>query len=445
MKQEEKEIILRSEDVTEILSSIPNWTLRWGISVIFILLILGVLLSFFIKYPDVLTAEITITTTNPPVILVAKTSGKLTVLLRKDKQDVKQGEVIAVIENTANYKDVLFLEEQIKKAIQSVNIEDSLLQIEINNKSHVSNNTQLAINVGELTPQYLQVLKTIKDFNLYQQINPVAKQIVLLKKDLADYQFLLSKYKRQQIINDEQLKLYEIDYIRDKKLFEEKAISAREYENKRKEYLNALNSNEQIKITISNVLIQINNTEKNILQLQIQDYQEWNKLKTELLQSSKNLLSEINKWKQLYLIQSPVTGKISFFNIWVVNQNIKSGDELFAIIPHQKQEYIGKCILPITNSGKLALHQKVNIKLDNYPYQEVGTLQGTVNNISEVPNKDHYMIDVKLPDKLITSYNKPIIYKEQMKGKAEIITIYYSISDRIFFNFKKLLNRNSKL
>ena len=57
--EEEKEIIIRTEEVNEILTSTPNWIFRWGISVIFILIIIGVTLSYFIRYPDILTADIT--------------------------------------------------------------------------------------------------------------------------------------------------------------------------------------------------------------------------------------------------------------------------------------------------------------------------------------------------------------------------------------------------
>jgi multidrug resistance efflux pump len=298
-----------------------------------------------------------------------------------------------------------------------------------------------SVKVGELTPIYLQFLKSIKDANLYKNINPFKRQILLLQKDLISYTDLLAKYKKQESINKEQLTLVETDYNRDKSLYESKTISAREYDNKKKEYLNALNSNEQVKITVSNALIQINSIEKNILQLQIQDYQEQAKLKNDLSQNLKTLSSEINKWKQLYLIQSPTNGKISFFSVWTENQNIKLGDELFAVIPTQKQEFVGKCILPITNTGKLQTGQKVNIKLDNYQYNEMGMLQGIVTNISEVPNKDTYAIDVKLNNGLVTSYNKTLSYREEMKGKADIITKNISVMDRIFFNFKKLVDR----
>ena len=429
--EDEKEIILRTEEVNEILTSTPKWIFRWGISVIFILIITAITLSYFIRYPDVLTAEITLTTLNPPVTLVSKNNGKLTYLLVKNNELVKENQTIAVIENTANYKDILYLFDNGNTLINQLKLNDTIPQITIKD----------SLKVGELTPNYLMVLKSIKDLNLYKAVNPYNRQITLLKKDLISYSDLLAKYKQQESINKQQLTLVETDYNRDKNLFESKVISAREFDAKKREYLSALSSYEQIKITVSNAYIQINSIEKNILQLKIQDYQEQSKLKNEFLQNLKSLMAEVTKWKQLYLIESPINGKISFFNIWAVNQNIKSGDELFSVIPTQKQEFVGKCILPILNTGKLSIGQNVNIKLDNYPYNENGMLQGTVTNISEVPNKDTYAIDVDLKNGLITSYNKKLSYKEQMKGKADIITKNISVMDRIFFNFKKLIDR----
>ena len=428
---EEKEIEIKSEEVNEILSSTPKWILRWGIFVVFILIITGITLSYFIRYPDILTAEITLTTLNPPVNLVSKNNGKLTHLLIKNNDFIKANQTIAVIENIANYKDVLYLFAVSNKVLNQMKLTDSIPYIQIKD----------SLKVGEITPNYLLVLKSIKDLNLYRTINPSNRQITLLRKDLINYNDLLKKYQQQESINKQQLVLSETDYNRDKTLFDGKVISAREFDTKKKEYLGALSGYESTKITLSNALIQINSIEKSILQLQIQDYQEQAKLKNEFQQNLKSLLSEIAKWKQLYLIESPVDGKISFFNVWSVNQNIKSGDELFAIVPTQKQQFIGKCILPINNTGKLSIGQKVNIKLDNYPYNENGMLQGIVTNISEVPTKDTYAIDVELKNGLTTSYNKTLVYKEQMKGKADIITKNVSVMDRIFFNFKKLVDR----
>ncbi len=428
---EEKEVIIRTEEVNEIMTSPPKWLYRWGITVILILILIGVGLSYFIEYPDVLSAEIKLTTINPPLTLLSKTNGKLTHLLVENNEQLKVGQTIAVIENTANYNDLLNLDKLSNELLESFKLMDTIPIITLKD----------SIKVGELTPYYLQFLKSIKDANLYKAINPLKRQKALLQKDLISYTDLLAKYRKQQNILMERLTLVETDYNRDKLLYESKTISAREYDNKKKEYLSALNNNEKIKITVSNALIQINSIEKSILQLQIQDYQELSKLKKDLAQSLKILSFEISKWKQLYLIQSPTDGKISFFSDWSVNHNINQGDELFSVIPLQQQEFIGKCTLPIMNSGKLQLGQKVNVKLDNYPSNEIGVLQGIITSISEVPNKDKYVIDIKLSNGLVTSYNKTIIYKEEMKGTADIITQNVSIMDRIFFNFKKLLDK----
>lgn len=431
MSEEKENIILRTEEVNEILADTPKWILRWGISVIFILIVAGIFLSYFIQYPDILIADMTLTTKNPPVDLIAKSIGKLTHLLVKNNQLVKNGEVIAVIENSGNYKDIISLSET------SVYLQNILLSGDTIPELDIRNN----LMVGNLTPNYLLLLKSSKDLAIYKETSSYNKQIKLLKKDLTSYYELLNKYKQQEFITKQQLVLSETDYNRDKTLFENKVISAREFDIKKKDYLGALNIYESAKITISNTSIQINAIEKNILKLQLEDYKEQELLKNEFQQNLKSLISEIDKWKQLYIIESPVDGKISFFNIWSVNQNINTGEHIFSVIPSQKQQFIGKCSLPSLNSGKLAIGQNVNIKLDNYPYNEHGILSGVVKNISLVPEKDHYAIDIELKNGLTSSYNKTLAFKENMKGKAEIITQNLSVMERIFFNFKKMIDR----
>jgi len=57
---------IRSPELQEVMSEIPGSFLRWGLLLFFaiILAILGV--TWFINYPDVVTAPLTITTYNSP-------------------------------------------------------------------------------------------------------------------------------------------------------------------------------------------------------------------------------------------------------------------------------------------------------------------------------------------------------------------------------------------
>ena len=52
-----------------------------------------------------------------------------------------------------------------------------------------------------------------------------------------------------------------------------------------------------------------------------------------------------------------------------------------------------------------------------------------------------YLIDVDLPSKLITSYNKEIAFKQEMRGATEIITEDLRLIDRFFYQLKNIVSR----
>lgn len=70
-----------------------------------------------VEVPDTLITEAKIISTNPPVVLKAQVNGKIHFLHPKLKSSFDQGEYLAVIENSANYEDVLTLKNGYKKQI----------------------------------------------------------------------------------------------------------------------------------------------------------------------------------------------------------------------------------------------------------------------------------------------------------------------------------------
>ena len=75
---------IRSEAVQDILTRVPNWMIRWGNTVIFVLLVLFFILCWFIRYPDVISTEAKVTSLTPPQKEYAQTSGRIdTILVRK--------------------------------------------------------------------------------------------------------------------------------------------------------------------------------------------------------------------------------------------------------------------------------------------------------------------------------------------------------------------------
>ncbi len=62
--------------------------------------------------------------------------------------------------------------------------------------------------------------------------------------------------------------------------------------------------------------------------------------------------------------------------------------------------------------------------------------------MSLIPDKEGlYLIDVKLPKRLITSYNKEIDFKQEMRGTAEIITEDLRLIERFFYQLINIFKR----
>ena len=139
------------------------------------------------------------------------------------------------------------------------------------------------------------------------------------------------------------------------------------------------------------------------------------------------------------MFKSNIKGTVSFMKIWNKNQTINNGDFIFTIIPKNHANYVCKVQAPVLNSGKVKVGQSVNIKLSSYPDNEYGVLKGKVKSISLIPNNEGlYLLDVLLAEKLITTYNKELEFKQEMEGIAEIITEDLRLIERVFYQFKEI-------
>jgi len=138
-----KDIDIHNEEVREIMGQIPGRIIRWGLAVIFSIFMVVIVGSYFLKYPKVVSAPITIITYNPPVSLICKTSGKIGKIFCQNKQVVQTGDSIALISNPANPNDVDFISGVIEE-IDSLNLKKSIQKIELPSISMLGESKQTA-------------------------------------------------------------------------------------------------------------------------------------------------------------------------------------------------------------------------------------------------------------------------------------------------------------
>lgn len=83
-------IELRSESVQDILTQPPHWMIRWGNTIIFLILIMILIMSYVVRYPEFIPAPIVVTSQNPPEKLEARANSKIEKIFIKDHQHVKK-------------------------------------------------------------------------------------------------------------------------------------------------------------------------------------------------------------------------------------------------------------------------------------------------------------------------------------------------------------------
>lgn len=420
-------IELRSEAVQEILTKVPHWMIRWG-NVLFLSLIIMLLgISWLVKYPDIIAAEALITTEIPPQKEFAKTTGQLDTILVKDNQLVQPNQPLAIIENAATFKDVILL----KSAIDT---------IQVNNKHFYFPLDNLPILfLGDIETNFSLFENNYLQYVLNKKLQPFSNEALANRLSMLEMSRRLQSLKSQKELNQAELLFKEKDLERSKLLFEMGAISAQEYESKQLEYLQAKRNLENFAISISQMREALNNSQKTSKGTEINRTKEEMILLKSVIQSFNQLKKSIKDWENAYVLKSEIKGQVAFLNFWSKNQNVQQGDLVFSIVPVENSSYIARLKSPAQNSGKVKVGQAVNIKIENYPDTEFGMLKGTLTKVSLFPDKDGlYLIDVSLPEKLRTSYNKDITFKQEMRGTAEIITEDLRLIERFFYQFKNV-------
>ena len=423
-----------SSEIREIISTRPAWMVRNGIALFFVIIALLFTGSFFVQYPHIIKAPVRIVGNNLPKQVLSKSEGKLVSLFVKDNDQIKEGAVLGIIQSSADYKQILILDKwielQLKNLTISKNTSTNASWSNIQTLPTLNTLGDIQRNYQELSQQVYQLgwskpngyfeqkkQNIAKELNTIEALNQNAQtQKQLIEQDLQMHQHLL---KVNEALVKEKV-LAPLDLNKDKS-----AVIAKQQQLVQVD-ANKINQNNSA-ISKQNELIEITRTTNDIQQNFI----------TALL----NAKTAITEWKNRYMIIASETGKVQMASYYQTNSWIKSGQELFYIIPTQPG-YFAEVLAPQQDFGKISKGQEVHIALNSYQRNEFGVLDGIITNIPAVPYRDTaFLIKVELPNGLITNYKKPILFSNNLSGIAEIITENASLADRLLYQWRGLWKR----
>lgn len=418
---------INSEEVQEIITAIPKWIVRWGITLILAVLGTIIFLSALIQYPDVVRVNLKVNSLNSPKQVLAKKSGKLIKLLVKDGQIVKENQLLAFFETTANPKDVLILALTLKK------IKANLLM-----KNETFLDLPIGLNLGELQTNYQNFYLQLLQYQSTQKDGYYLSRMAFLENDLNNIKILRKQILKQQMTQQQEYNNQEEEYKSYQQLYRNKVISRNEFVHQENKFLASKYPLQQTETSILNNASSYSTKEKELLDLKHTIAEQQGKFG----QAISQCINEIDTWILQYVLRAPIDGKLSFAGIVQESQNVIANQELFVVNPGNT-DFFGEVQIPQYNMGKIELGERTLIKLRSYPFEQYGMIRGKLTYVSEVAFQDSLFIaKISFEHFENKDAKRKIVLKNGMQGEAEIITEESSLLQRFLRNLTKIIQIN---
>jgi HlyD family secretion protein len=393
------------------------------------------MLSWFIKYPEVITGNVNITTETAPIKLTAQINGRIQKLHVKNGDVVSEGTPIAVLENPLNEDAILHL-EHLMDTFQRHFKDESLGVFEFSIPLP---------NFGDLQETVNRFRSVAQEYFSRKHNSYVSDRIENVEEQITHHNRLRYILSKQLIRSQKEMNNANEKFKADQRLYEKGVIAKMEFFEEQTKFAQKQDGLEQLKKGIIQNNITITNLEKEMIELTFENEDKIRQLKMELSTLIDQLENQIIGWQQSYVLKSPYDGSVNFLGNINENQSVSSGTPLFAVLP-QDTRVIGYIQVPPQGIGRVEKGQRVNIQLANYPQQEFGQLMGEVVSISEIPTMNpetkvgYYFAKIILPDGLKTTYNKELKHTAEMIGTASIITDDLRVLERVFNQFRSIFD-----
>lgn len=438
MTDKPEDILLREEDeVQYLLGKPPEWILRRGTGITLTGAILAIVVAWFIRYPDVVTAPVSIVTDRPAIHLVSISGGTIAGVLVKEKDQVAEGDVLICVDNPAKWEHVLALEQQL-----DVFLSDSIAGIEPTT-DHLLSDWAL----GSMQSSYSEWLAALEKFMLEKGRLYSIQGIAAIRQQIKDLQLLNNSLRQQEETAKKEEELAATRLSKAEEKYKQGAIKEQEFQIDREIYLGKKSKVEALQTEQLNNQVKIGNLRKELADMGFSQLGGMRSSDIRLRELTRNLKSEILFWKQNYLVTAPVDGIVSLASNWTLGQYLRPGQEVATLLAPEGQGNIrAQGLLPTTGAGKVAPDMSVRIRLAGFPYKEYGVLTDYVGDIALAPvstdNAPSYRINIELPSGLKTNYGRTLPLLRESQGTAYIITERRNLLQRLFQPLYSALKNN---
>lgn len=361
---------IHSDDVQEILGAPPAWPVRWG-SALMLLIVVGMaLIASLVSYPDLARAPVLISADIPPGPVISPGEGYIAQLFIANGQRVKTDQLLAALQSAVKLEDALLL--------------DSLLAgwLRLPASALRALSPPPDLQLGELQAEYAAALSAIDAYAFEKNtrksqtkanVGTFNEQITRLEAAIKDDKVAAERLDAEITRSATFLEKQEI-------AFQQGLISADMLNTERRRHLQLKRDLEALNEGLVRKQNEIAALRRNAADLNLNEKERGSGSEAALLAALSRLRAALDAWKKTHLLTAPIAGKAVFnASFSGARQYVRLGEQIMTIVPDSVKTLVGRASLPAAGSGKVKPGQKVLIKLDSYPYQEFGVLEGRVS------------------------------------------------------------------
>ena len=428
-----KPIELYCEELQDIIGRMPSCFERYSILVITVVVAVLIIGTYFFKYPDTLDAQIVITNSTPAADVVVRSTGYLEYLCDKNGEYVGKDELLGVVANTANYEDVIWLEDLMGEFERGkMSLAEFIRNLDIRKPM-----------LGDMQHLHIAMCNAAKNLFQHNAYRYYEKKTEVAKIRLQQRGELEKKERAQYKLQEENEKIHHEVFMRDSVLYASGMLSDESYGKARQIYLESQRGPIDRAVKETQHKMQRSNDEESLMDLAHEHFLASQGYEQSFYSSFKDMDATLKNWEKTYVMRSPVDGTVNVMGLFGKDKFVNNGEIVFVVIPQKRENPIGKALLPALGTGKVKKGQRVIVRVDNFPEEEFGSLIGCVNAISETPTSTgNYIVDIAFPHGLETVFHKQLPSSQQFSGTAKLVVKERRLIEIFIQPIKVLLANN---
>lgn len=421
-----------SAEAHEFLGRAPHWMLGSGLMGLVAMVAVLIGLGVVIKYPDTIEGRITITGLQPVGEVVARQSGRLEELRVKEGDRVARGDVLAIVESPARADAVMRLAARLA-ALDGASLGGARMP-DVAFKPEEG--------LGKLQNAYAAFLNSYNQLRSVMADDYAEKAGALLRQQIDGKREQILSLRAQAGISRRELELAREKYDRMKALYDQKLLSAAQLQEEEIGMLEKTRAESTAQRALTDAEIAAAEVEKDLRELEHERSETLRRGREQVRSDFNRLRGDLDVWEADYVLRAPADGTVAFYDFWSDQQFVAAGKQVFLVVP-ETTRLIGRMPVGQGGAGKIRAGQPVQIRLDDFPYKEFGLVTGKVQSVSMVAREGANLVLVDLPLPLVTTFKKEIEFRQEMTGKASVVTEDIRLIGRVMYEVRRAFVNNT--